>query len=235
MPPGARRDRRPRRLRGRAGLRRCSPRAPDAPPPTGSACGSSARRSSSGLDGVDGIEVVADRGVDRQRGGPGARGPRQAGGLGRARRRATSPRARADAMVSAGSTGATMAAATFGLRRLQGRAAAGARRAAAGPRQARCSSSTSAPTSRSAPSTWSSSPSSAPPSAPPCSGSSGPRVGLLSVGEESGKGREEVVEAHALLAEAPGIDFAGNVEGGDLPGRRSPTSSSPTASPATSP
>jgi glycerol-3-phosphate acyltransferase PlsX len=45
-----------------------------------------------------------------------------------------------------------------------------------------------------------------------------PRVGLLSVGEESGKGREETVAAHALLAAAPGIDFAGNVEGGDLPG-----------------
>jgi phosphate acyltransferase len=44
-----------------------------------------------------------------------------------------------------------------------------------------------------------------------------PRVGLLSVGEESGKGREEVAAAHALLAGAAGIDFVGNVEGGDLP------------------
>ena len=44
-----------------------------------------------------------------------------------------------------------------------------------------------------------------------------PRVGLLSVGEESGKGREEVVEAHALLADAGGIEFVGNVEGGDIP------------------
>lgn len=44
-----------------------------------------------------------------------------------------------------------------------------------------------------------------------------PRVGLLSVGEEAGKGREEVVAAHARLAEAPGIEFAGNVEGDDLP------------------
>src|SRR4029077_6129610 len=43
------------------------------------------------------------------------------------------------------------------------------------------------------------------------------RVGLLSVGEESGKGREEVAEAHALLLEADGIEFAGNVEGRDLP------------------
>jgi glycerol-3-phosphate acyltransferase PlsX len=43
-----------------------------------------------------------------------------------------------------------------------------------------------------------------------------PSVGLLTVGEESGKGREEVVEAHRLLSAAPGIDFAGNVEGSDL-------------------
>ncbi len=44
-----------------------------------------------------------------------------------------------------------------------------------------------------------------------------PRVALLSVGEESGKGREEVIAAHRVLAEADGIDFLGNVEGRDLP------------------
>jgi glycerol-3-phosphate acyltransferase PlsX len=44
-----------------------------------------------------------------------------------------------------------------------------------------------------------------------------PRVGLLSVGEEAGKGREEVVAANALLGRASGIEFVGNVEGGDLP------------------
>ncbi|HET8566694.1 MAG TPA: phosphate acyltransferase PlsX [Solirubrobacterales bacterium] len=44
-----------------------------------------------------------------------------------------------------------------------------------------------------------------------------PSVGLLTVGEEAGKGREEVVAAHRLLSEAPGIRFAGNVEGRDLP------------------
>lgn len=44
-----------------------------------------------------------------------------------------------------------------------------------------------------------------------------PRVALLSVGEEAGKGREEVVAAHASLAQADGIDFGGNVEGRDLP------------------
>jgi len=45
-----------------------------------------------------------------------------------------------------------------------------------------------------------------------------PTVGLLTVGEESGKGREEFVEAHATLSTADEINFFGNVEGGDLPG-----------------
>jgi glycerol-3-phosphate acyltransferase PlsX len=44
-----------------------------------------------------------------------------------------------------------------------------------------------------------------------------PRVGLLSVGEEAGKGREEVAAANAILSGAKGLDFAGNVEGRDLP------------------
>ncbi len=44
-----------------------------------------------------------------------------------------------------------------------------------------------------------------------------PTVGLLTVGEEAGKGRAEIVEAHRILTEAPGINFAGNIEGGDLP------------------
>ncbi|MGH2926092.1 MAG: phosphate acyltransferase PlsX [Solirubrobacterales bacterium] len=53
-----------------------------------------------------------------------------------------------------------------------------------------------------------------------------PRVALLSVGEESKKGSREVIEAHERLAAAgggggesgsgPGIDFRGNLEGRDL-------------------
>jgi glycerol-3-phosphate acyltransferase PlsX len=42
-----------------------------------------------------------------------------------------------------------------------------------------------------------------------------PRVGLLSVGEEPGKGTPDVVAAHQRLAAGP-LDFRGNVEGGDL-------------------
>jgi glycerol-3-phosphate acyltransferase PlsX len=43
-----------------------------------------------------------------------------------------------------------------------------------------------------------------------------PRVGLLSVGEESGKGTPEVLAAHERIAEG-NLNFIGNVEGFDLP------------------
>ncbi|MGH2805205.1 MAG: phosphate acyltransferase PlsX, partial [Thermoleophilaceae bacterium] len=44
-----------------------------------------------------------------------------------------------------------------------------------------------------------------------------PRVGLLSVGEESGKGTPDVLIAHERIAAAGGLNFVGNVEGFDLP------------------
>ncbi len=43
-----------------------------------------------------------------------------------------------------------------------------------------------------------------------------PRVALLSVGEEEKKGTQIVVEAHAVLRGMEGINFTGNVEGRDL-------------------
>ncbi len=43
-----------------------------------------------------------------------------------------------------------------------------------------------------------------------------PRVALLSVGEEQKKGRADVVEAHESLTGAEGIRFIGNLEGRDL-------------------
>jgi glycerol-3-phosphate acyltransferase PlsX len=43
-----------------------------------------------------------------------------------------------------------------------------------------------------------------------------PRVGLLSIGEESTKGTGLVKETHGLLAATPGINFVGNVEGRDV-------------------
>jgi glycerol-3-phosphate acyltransferase PlsX len=123
---------------------------------------------------------------------------------------------RSDAMASAGSTGATMAAATFGLRRLKGvqRPALAVRLPIPGKpvlfldvgasAEARAQHLVQFAFLGAAFSAA-------------VLGVERPRVGLLSVGEEAGKGREEVVEAHAVLAAAPGIDFAGNVEGRDLP------------------
>ena len=46
-------------------------------------------------------------------------------------------------------------------------------------------------------------------------GMSKPRVGLLSIGEEEGKGNELTREAYTLLRQLP-LNFAGNVEGRDL-------------------
>ena len=45
-----------------------------------------------------------------------------------------------------------------------------------------------------------------------------PRVGLLSIGEEPGKGDSLRKDAFKLLAVAPGIDFIGNIEGRDIMG-----------------
>ncbi len=43
-----------------------------------------------------------------------------------------------------------------------------------------------------------------------------PEVRLLSIGEEPEKGNALTLDAHALLRDAPGIDFAGNAESRDL-------------------
>ena len=48
------------------------------------------------------------------------------------------------------------------------------------------------------------------------SGLENPRVGLINIGEEAGKGRDLDKQAHALLTDASGINFVGNVEGRDL-------------------
>ena len=121
----------------------------------------------------------------------------------------------ADAMVSPGSTGATMAAATFGLRRLKGvqRPALAVQLPIPGKAvlfldvganvEARAQhlvqfAFLGAAFSRAVLEV------------------SEPEVGLLTVGEEAGKGRPEVVKAHQLLKEARGISFAGNVEGDDI-------------------
>ncbi|MEX0971657.1 MAG: phosphate acyltransferase PlsX [Solirubrobacterales bacterium] len=168
-----------------------------------------------GLDGVDGIEVVPTTEwiANAEDPVPAVRAKKQASVVRAARDVAEG---RADALVSPGSTGATMAAATFGLRRLRGvqRPALAVRLPVPGKpvlfldvganvevraqhlvQFAFLGAAFSAAVL----------------------GVERPRVGLLSVGEEAGKGREEVTAAHALLSEAAGIEFAGNVEGRDLP------------------
>lgn len=44
-----------------------------------------------------------------------------------------------------------------------------------------------------------------------------PRIGLLSIGEEASKGSQLVQETYARLQALPSLNFAGNVEGKDLP------------------
>lgn len=43
-----------------------------------------------------------------------------------------------------------------------------------------------------------------------------PTVALLNIGEEPGKGNEQVKAAYELLEQAPGIHFRGNIEGDDI-------------------
>lgn len=43
-----------------------------------------------------------------------------------------------------------------------------------------------------------------------------PRVALLNIGEEPEKGDERAIETHGLLADEAGLNFVGNVEGRDL-------------------
>ncbi len=167
-----------------------------------------------GLEGVDGIEVVptAEWIGNEEEPLPAVRAKKEASVV-RAARDVTE--GRAEAMVSHGSTGATMAAATFGLRRLRGvqRPALAVRLPV--PGKAVLFLDVGANTEVRAQhlvqfaflgAAFSEA----------VLGVSRPRVGLLSVGEEAGKGRGEVVEANAQLARSDGIEFAGNVEGGDV-------------------
>ena len=168
-----------------------------------------------GLDDAEGVEVVptADSIGNDEDPVRAVRAKKEASVVRAAREVASGDAA---AMVSAGSTGATMAAATFGLRRLQGvqRPALAVQLPVPGKRVlfldvganvevrpqhlvqfAFLGAAFSAAVLE----------------------VKEPRVGLLTVGAEAGKGREEVVEAHRILSSAAGIDFAGNVEGRDLP------------------
>jgi phosphate acyltransferase len=126
---------------------------------------------------------------------------------------------RSDALVSAGSTGATMAAALFALRRLQGvhrPALALQLRLPARPDRPVVFLDVGASSEARAQhlvqfaylgSAFSRA----------VLGVERPRVALLTVGEEQGKGTPALIAAHESLLAASGIEFAGNVEGRDLP------------------
>jgi glycerol-3-phosphate acyltransferase PlsX len=167
-----------------------------------------------GLDGVDGVEVVptSESIANEEDPVPAVRAKKEASVVRAARDVAEG---RSAAMISAGSTGAAMAAATFGLRRLQGvqRPALAAQLPVPGKPvlfldvganvEVRAQHLVQFAFLGAA-------------FSEAVLGVSSPRVGLLSVGEEAGKGRDEVVEANRALSAATGIEFAGNVEGRDL-------------------
>jgi glycerol-3-phosphate acyltransferase PlsX len=168
-----------------------------------------------GLDGVDGVEVIptVESISNEEDPVPAVRAKKEASVVRAARDVAEG---RSAAMVSPGSTGATMAAATFGLRRLQGvqRPALAVRLPVPGKPvlfldvganlEVRAQHLVQFAFLGAA-------------FSEAVLGVDRPRVGLLSVGEEAGKGRDEVVEAHRVLSDSAGIEFAGNVEGRDLP------------------
>lgn len=121
----------------------------------------------------------------------------------------------ADAFVSAGSTGATVAAALFALGRVPGMSRAGLTvvvPAAYGPvvlLDAGASPDASVDSLRQLAVAGSA-------YAAARFGLDSPRVGLLSIGTEAGKGDELRKRAYDALSRSPGINFAGNVEGGDV-------------------
>ena len=168
-----------------------------------------------GLDGVAGVEVVpTDQWISNE--DDPVRAVRSRQGASIVRAAADVAGGGADALASVGSTGAAMAAATFGLRRLKGvqRPALAVQVPVPGkpvlfldvganvvvrPQHLVQFAFLGAAFSEAV------------------LGVENPRVGLLSVGEESGKGSSDVVAAHDLLSDAHGIDFIGNVEGRDIP------------------
>ena len=168
-----------------------------------------------GLDGVDGVEVVPTTEWIANDEDPvtAVRAKKEASVVRAAQDVAEG---RAAAMVSQGSTGATMAAATFGLRRLKGVQRPALAVQVPVPGKPVLFLDVGANVEVRAQHLFQFAFLGAAFSAAVL-GVARPTVGLLTVGEESGKGRSEIVEAHRLLSAAEGIDFAGNVEGRDLP------------------
>jgi phosphate acyltransferase len=176
-------------------------------------------RELAGLDGVDGVELIEGPGEITNDAEPVAavRGQVDASVVLAA---ADVAEGRSDALASAGPTGATMTAALFALRRMQG-----VRRPALALQLL-------APARTGPPAVMLDVGANADARvgdliqfaylgaafSQAVLGVERPRVALLSVGEEPKKGTDEVVEAHTALAAAGRIEFAGNVEGRDLLG-----------------
>ena len=190
------------------------------------------RTARAGLE-TGGPRARRSRRHDRDAREAGRSGPGEAGQL--ARRRAAGPWATgdADAVVSAGNTGAMLAAGAVPHPAPPGGRPAGDRRRDSRPGRARRSCSTPARTPTPAPSTCSSSRTWAPSSPRRCSRSPNPDVRLLSIGEEPEKGNQLTLEAHALLA-SERAQLRRERREPRPPERRRRTSSSATASPATS-
>jgi glycerol-3-phosphate acyltransferase PlsX len=175
------------------------------------------REELAGLDEFEGIELVPSAEAISNDEEP-VRAVRSKPGASVVMAAADVAAARSEALVSAGSTGATMTAALFALRRLQGvrRPALAVQIVVPGREgpptvlldvganvDARAGDLVQfaylgATFSR------------------VVLGVAEPRVGLLSIGEEAKKGTAEVIEANETLGAAYGIDFVGNVEGRDL-------------------
>jgi phosphate acyltransferase len=168
-----------------------------------------------GLEGVEGVEVVpTPEWISNEEDPVSAVRAKKGASVVRAAREVAEDGA--DAMVSTGSTGATMAAATFGLKRLKGVQRPALAVQVPVPGKPVLFLDVGANVEVRAQHLVQFAFLGAAFSAAVLEVQS-PSVGLLTVGEESGKGREEVVEAHRILSGSPGIEFAGNVEGRDLP------------------
>jgi glycerol-3-phosphate acyltransferase PlsX len=170
-----------------------------------------------GLDGVSGVEVVEapDEITNDEEPVAAVRGKERASVVLAARDVAEGP---SDALASAGSTGATMTAALFAMRRAQG-----VRRPALALQLL-------VPGREDTPTLLLDVGANAEVRAGDLVqfaylgaafsravlGAPRPRVALLSVGEEQKKGTPIQIEAHATLSAAEGIDFIGNVEGREL-------------------
>jgi glycerol-3-phosphate acyltransferase PlsX len=169
------------------------------------------------LDGVDGVAVIAasDAITNDEEPVAAVRSKEEASVVMAARDVADG---RSDALASAGSTGATMTAALFALRRMHG-----VRRPAlalqltvpgrSGPPTLLldAGANTDARTGDLVQFAYLGAAFSE-----AVLGVERPRVALLSVGEEQKKGSQEVVDAHATLTDIGELDFRGNVEGRDL-------------------